>query len=585
MDKTIKFALEDVEKYIDDTDPEMAIAKVDFLSTRPNAHHIIITEELLRRDASSILGKFLIGKMNTLETDTEGHEPKENIFGYFPQEQDIEFRKKDGYLVASAKAVISKLYANEYYNMFVNDNYRDVSVEMLSYGMVDKGDDKEIDGFNLTGCTTLGHFIKPSCPDANMSIIQFSEEKADAFYHEKTNDVNNLKSFAERRRIKLSENYENHPVDTSKKSVDMGDWDGNKAKKDLLKEKNFETVGKKVCLDFKGGDRILANCKYPVMNLKDGKWVYNAEGLSSARAYGEQHDESVANKAITIQKKLGLYKDDEKKGGNTKMGQEKFAVNIGDLWGLVYQSLETKYPDKTYGSIYRIFGIYEESNQKFVVIFKREETQMYRLDFDLDETTGLTLSEEVVAVEQKFIETDEVQKFEAPEDAEKFGKFEEVEDDEKDADDEEEKEEDAKMSSNVNVDAEAYEKMLEKEAEKNKVLSEQLEEKDNIIMGYETELADLRQFKSDCLEKEKMETVNGTLAKVKDKMTEDDYAKCEQSGQECKFEDVQAWKNGVLAQVAESVLFSKEEIKDSHLRMNIFGQDNDNAEKSLWDRL
>ena len=60
LDKTIKFALEDVEKYIDDTDPEMAIAKVDFLSTRPNAHHIIITEELLRRDASSILGKFLI---------------------------------------------------------------------------------------------------------------------------------------------------------------------------------------------------------------------------------------------------------------------------------------------------------------------------------------------------------------------------------------------------------------------------------------------------------------------------------------------------------------------------------------------
>ena len=47
------------------------------------------------------------------------------------------------------------------------------------------------------------------------------------------------------------------------------------------------------------------------MNLKQGKWVYNAECLSSARAYGEQHDPSVAEKAISIQKRLGLYKDDK----------------------------------------------------------------------------------------------------------------------------------------------------------------------------------------------------------------------------------------------------------------------------------
>ena len=48
------------------------------------------------------------------------------------------------------------------------------------------------------------------------------------------------------------------------------------------------------------------------MNLKDGKWVYNAEGLSSARAYGEQHDPSVADKAISIQKRLGLYNKEDR---------------------------------------------------------------------------------------------------------------------------------------------------------------------------------------------------------------------------------------------------------------------------------
>ena len=105
-----------------------------------------------------------------------------------------------------------------------------------------------------------------------------------------------------------------HPMDKSKGSVDMGDWNGDKAKNDLLKEKNFKTVAKSVCLLLEDGweERKKGALKYPVMNLKDGKWVYNAEGLSSARAYGEQHDPSVADKAISIQKRLGLYNKEDK---------------------------------------------------------------------------------------------------------------------------------------------------------------------------------------------------------------------------------------------------------------------------------
>ena len=94
----------------------------------------------------------------------------------------------------------------------------------------------------------------------------------------------------------------------------MGDWNGDKAKNDLLKEKNFKTLAKSVCLLLEDGweERKKGALKYPVMNLKDGKWVYNAEGLSSARAYGEQHDPSVADKAISIQKRLGLYNKEDR---------------------------------------------------------------------------------------------------------------------------------------------------------------------------------------------------------------------------------------------------------------------------------
>lgn len=55
-----------------------------------------------------------------------------------------------------------------------------------------------------------------------------------------------VKQFAE-------ESLQSHPVDKSKEAVDMGDWNGNKAKDDLLKEKNFKTVAKSVCLLLEDG--------------------------------------------------------------------------------------------------------------------------------------------------------------------------------------------------------------------------------------------------------------------------------------------------------------------------------------------
>src|SRR5574344_3155846 len=130
-------------------------------------------------------------------------------------------------------------------------------------------------------------------------------------------------------------------MDKSKGAVDMGDWNGDKAKNDLLKEKNFKTLAKSVCLLLEDGweEKKKGALKYPVMNLKGGKWIYNAEGLSSARAYGEQHDTSVADKAITLQKKLGLYKDDKDK--EDKMSDIKEKEDV-----VMAQEEETKVDDK-----------------------------------------------------------------------------------------------------------------------------------------------------------------------------------------------------------------------------------------------
>ena len=156
--------------------------------------------------------------------------------------------------------------------------------------------------YHIHGITVLGLKYNPSVAGTEIKVKQFAEKC----------EQQSLKQFAEERKEKLR--LVSHPMDKSKGAVDMGDWNGDKAKNDLLKEKNFKTLAKSVCLLLEDGweEKKKGALKYPVMNLKDGKWVYNAEGLSSARAYGEQHDPSVADKAISIQKRLGLYNKEDR---------------------------------------------------------------------------------------------------------------------------------------------------------------------------------------------------------------------------------------------------------------------------------
>jgi len=181
-------SISDFQRYADDENPKIALARCCFLSTRPNSHKLIIDEETLRRYAPTILGMFLIGNMNWSETDVLSHEKKPLIYGYFPENQEIEFVEKDGYLLAYATAVVSKLYANEYYEIFKKDNFRNTSVEMLvdaeetEYG-------KFVRSFDICGLTTLGKKINGSCPDANIKITRFSQDEAKVYYASLWDDI------------------------------------------------------------------------------------------------------------------------------------------------------------------------------------------------------------------------------------------------------------------------------------------------------------------------------------------------------------------------------------------------------------
>lgn len=388
----IKFAIEDAEKFVNDEDMEMGIARVLFLSTRPNSHGLVITEEVLRKFAPTVLGKWMIAEYNDYNKDVTTHTNNQVIIGNIPKEQDVEFiRAEDGYLDAYVDCVISKLYATKVYELFLSHNERSVSVEMMTDAEDGKG---LVSQFNIAAITVLGLDFNPSCPNANIKMVRFSEEDANEFYKKMNNF--DLKKFAEQRKNKL--------VPNKQEEVKREEMAENKNKKEEVLEEKEEKVSEK----------------------------------------------------------------------ESKMSDEE----------------------------------------------KVEETKKMSDDEDEDE-----MKEEKMGCGE--------------------GKMEDTE----------------TMES----------------------LKTKLADKERIIMGYESELAELRKFKEDTMEERKMAVVDSTLAKVKDKMEEDKYKEFSEKAKSCKFEEIDGWKNAVLASVTESFLKMSDENSDI-MKFEVKKEEQKES-KSLWDRL
>ena len=437
----IKMSLEDFSKYSNDEDPEIAIGDACFLSTRPNSHGLVISEEILRKYAPTILGKFLVGNMNWMETDTKSHEKKPEIFGYFPTNQEIRFVEKDGYLLAYAYVAISKIYAPKYYEIFVRDNFRNTSVEMLC-NFSDE-ENKIVSSFNICGLTSLGKEVNGSCPDANIEIVRFEELKT---------DTNN--SFFEK-----LESF----------------WDK---------------------LDKKKGDAVLMSKE------KENVVMDEEQKLEEDVTMNETTEESDPNKEEMSEP------SDKEKAKDDKAEEEEVKAS-------------------------------------------EDEGQAEKVTQEEKCSEGEKCSEE----EQMGCGDGDKEKLE-----------EDAEDDKEDADDDKD-------------DAEDDDKAKSEDKEK---LGMILAEKEETIKKLEAQVEELAKFKAEKEEAEKMALVNATLARVKDSMPSEQYKKFEELGKECKFEDVNAWKNEVLANVA-TILMAKKDTDDGGV-MRI-GIEVEHTKNSLWDRL
>lgn len=617
-----KFSVDDVQMYREQNeDPDFAVVEIYALAEGNNTHKNPFSREVLERDADTFKGKFIIGKYDKFIKDTESHEIEQSVLGYVPPNEEVEFRMKEVDGVKKefvvVKGLLSKIYAKDVVDMFRSKNERTVSCEFScsteydenEYGKavdefgVELNIDNPVLSYHIHGITVLGLRYNPSVAGTEIKVKQFAEES-----------------------------LQSHPVDKSKETVDMGDWNGNKAKDDLLKEKNFKTVAKSVCLLLEDGweEKRKGSLKYPVMNLKDGKWVYNAEGLSSARAYGEQHDSSVAEKAISIQKRLGLYKDDKE---DTMSSEKKFAIDIGNLWSTIYDILVTKYPDDDYGSIYRIEGIYEEGTQKFAVIYRKDEVTMYKLNITI-ENDNIVLGEDIVEVEKTYVEQGNVKKFSDENIDNKYKLFTDTEKDvimgekeqnkemaqdnkeeqpkegetkemgcdetktmagkesKEEKKEEKPQEEEKKFSLDAYVDQVAVLAMLEKETEQNKELAEKVMKQmsaNEIVEKFiqmSKENAELKAEKEANDTEKRDKKFSAIMASVKEDLDEKKFSELSEEGKNLSLGELGAFENKVKAFAYEATKNKPKQDDDGIMRFAGVSESlNNQSAEDVFDRI
>ena len=548
-----KFSIEDVQLYREqDEDPDFAYVELWALAEGNNSHRNPFSKEVLERDADTFKGKFIVAKYDKFKGDVEGHELDESIIGYVPPNEEVEFKNKEVDGVekefAVVKGLLSKVYAKEVVDLFRTNNSRTVSCEFScatqyeenEYGRAIDENGLELDvdnpvlGYHIFGITVLGLTLKPSVAGTEIKVKQFAEKC----------EQQSLKQFAEERKEKLK--LVSHPMDKSKGAVDMGDWNGDKAKNDLLKEKNFKTLAKSVCLLLEDGweEKKKGALKYPVMNLKDGKWVYNAEGLSSARAYGEQHDPSVADKAISIQKRLGLYNKEDKEDN---MEEEK-----------KLSESESKDTEKDI--------VMEEP--------KEEETKEMAQEDNKEE-------------QPKEMGCDGETKEMSDEDSKDDDKDDEQEDKEDDDDNQEKK-----FSLDAYVDQVAMLAMLENETEENKKLADEVMKQMSaneivekfVQMAKENAELKIEKEKSDKEKRDKK--FSAIMASVKEDLDAKLFSELSEEGKDLTLEQLGAFENKVKAFAYEATKNNQRKEDDGIMRFaGVDNSLNNQDSQDVFDRL
>ena len=529
-----QFSIDDIYLFTDDEDVDFAVGEVWLLAEGNNSHNNPISLEVLKRDAHTMLGKFLIAKYSDFQKDVTTHTQDQQIVGYFPKEAEIKFKEKDGKTFAVFDVLISKLYATPIYQLFKDHNFRNVSAEFSCVeGEIDDNGLTPIEQIVFHGCTILGLNYNPSCEGAEMSIKRFSTDNADNYYSKISND---LRLFSERRKKEL-EDKKTYKINKEELKDDpWGDIDKTELRNKVMEAKNRDELVKAVYGLVEDGweEAPSEHLKYPLMQLVGDTFYYNRNALSSALAYARQNDEKeVVDKVLKIYKDFDLVDEDGEKMSDPN--KKKFDELEGrEIYAVVIRKVQ-----ETLGKDYFVNSIQDDK-----VIVTNEETKE-RFDIPADIKAGADDEEFKVDIDFDNMKKSEVQE--------------------------------EKMSLDAYVDSAAIFAMLEAETadmrEEAKKLAKEDDEKTNIIMTaidkMACELDDLRAFKAQKLEEERAFAVDKIMAEVKEDLSAEKFEELMAEGKACEFEKIDAFAAKVKSFAYDEAKNNKKK-KEDIIRMGAF---------------
>lgn len=516
-------------KMDDYSEEEFIVARMDFLGCNANSHGIVISEEVFRKCAPSVLGKFLVAEIRY--GDATSHTEGEYIQGYVPKEQEVRFvRNAEGYLRGVVDVVISKVYSSEFCDIFQTaNNSRAVSVEMMV-------EEEEVEGsivahsFNIVGVTVLGTTVRPSSPGSNVTITRFTEDATkklcESYYKsvwEKLEE-SELDRFVKDRKMKL-EGKSYSINSTELKETSWGDVDKSEIREAVMEASNRSELVDKVYLQVLEGweDAPSENLKYPVMELDGNTFYYNRFALASALAYAKQHEETeVISKVMKLYKKFDLVEEGEEED----MSKKDFEIEGREAWADIIAQVQEHEGDDAY----------VDSVEKDHIIFTIDDVR-YRVDADIE----VGEDDDTVKADIHW-DTKKEDKDQEMSDEEQVEEDEDMSDDEPETDDEpseEEKEDD--MAEDDEPEA------SEEEGESLEGDTDRVKELEDIIMQQNAELEELRKYKQEKEDAERDFVVQATLEEIREDVNAETLEQLKEEGLACSLSEIDAWKNKVKA--------------------------------------
>lgn len=196
-----------------------------------------------------------------------------------------------------------------------------VEIEVLS-SFVDERGIEVIQDFTLLGITVIG--VEPGIENANLVLDFTLTPQYNEFvrvFSRKINELEGKSSKMEELEFLKKDKFgtgEALSLDLSKESASEDAWgeiNKSKLRNDLLVASNYKSLVKKAYLVVLEGweDAPSENLKYPIVQIKEGKVVYNINGVEAAGAYlmkekDASYFRSAKAKLNNIRQKLGKDK-------------------------------------------------------------------------------------------------------------------------------------------------------------------------------------------------------------------------------------------------------------------------------------